>query len=102
MFCGKCGQKRDQRGAFCGSCGAAAPASNVVASTQAQPERPTQASPARPTPSPATAQPQTSGKLLATVPIKGNGESVGFYDDRLEYSGNVIRYTDIAVMGASA
>jgi hypothetical protein len=45
---------------------------------------------------------ETSGELISTVPYKGNGESVRFYDDHLEFGGYNIGYEDISVMDTYA
>ena len=40
--------------------------------------------------------------LLKEVPFKGNGKSAQFFDDRVEFNGNVVRYDDIETFTTNA
>ena len=117
MFCTKCGNRLRDDARFCNECGNEAATAQME--LQAMPifSEPVQDASGLPVsqagmaiPAPVHQQqssimPSTSplnNNLLSTVPYKGNGESVLFYDDHLEFDGNSLRYTDITVMDTYA
>ena len=41
------------------------------------------------------------GSYILDVPYKSNGKSAQFFDDRLEFKGNSIRYDEIEILTAT-
>ena len=91
VYCANCGNAFTEDEGFCTGCGEKRESKLPTAPANQETYVPTQA-------------PNTtaSNALLATVAYKGNGEAVQFYDDHLEYAGNIIGYADIAVMDTHA
>ena len=107
MYCANCGDNQPDYAMYCSVCGGLIRneplAYNLQQTAQGQQDYQMQASYSASGDWYGQQQHKYNSTVpLRVVPYKGGGRNVYFYEDHLEFDGNYIRYSDIAVMDSCA